>query len=247
MSLDGKVALVTGGSRGIGEAIGLRLAGDGADVAVCANRSIDAAEKVAKRIKGLGQNASAYQSDVADEDAVAALFKAVEADLGAVSILVNNAGIARDGLLMRMKPRDWDAVLRVNLTGAFLCARAATRGMMKARSGRIINISSVVGLRGNAGQANYAASKAGLIGLTKSTARELAGRGITVNAVCPGFIPTEMTDAVPDDARNALLGQVPLGRPGKPEEVAATVAFLASDEAAYITGQAIVVDGGMVM
>ena len=160
---------------------------------------------------------------------------------------MNNAGINRDGLIVRMKPDDWDAVVNVNLRGAFLCTRAAARPMMKARAGRIINISSVVGLRGNAGQANYAASKAGLIGLTKSTARELASRGITVNAVCPGYIPTDMTDSIPDEMKEALLAQIPLGRMGSPQEVAATVGFLASDAAAYITGQTIVVDGGMVM
>ena len=247
MSLEGKVALVTGGSRGIGEAIALRLAEQGADVAVCASRSLERAQEVATRIETTGRKSLALQADVADEEAVTGLFKQIEDELGPVGILINNAGINRDGLMMRLKPEDWDAVLNVNLRGAYLCTKVAARPMMKARSGRIINISSVVGLRGNAGQANYAASKAGLIGLTKSTAREFASRGITVNAVCPGYIPTEMTEGIPEDAKEALLAQIPLGRMGSPDEIAAAVGFLASDDAAYITGQAVVVDGGMVM
>lgn len=247
MSLEGKVALVTGGSRGIGEAIALRLAEQGADVAVCASRSLERAQEVATRIETTGRKSLALQADVADEEAVTGLFKQIEDELGPVGILINNAGINRDGLMMRLKPEDWDAVLNVNLRGAYLCTKVAARPMMKARSGRIVNISSVVGLRGNAGQANYAASKAGLIGLTKSTAREFASRGITVNAVCPGYIPTEMTEGIPEDAKEALLAQIPLGRMGSPDEIAAAVGFLASDDAAYITGQAVVVDGGMVM
>lgn len=247
MSLEGKVALVTGGSRGIGEAIALRLAEQGADVAVCASRSLERAQEVATRIETTGRKSLALQADVADEEAVTGLFKQIEDKLGPVGILINNAGINRDGLMMRLKPEDWDAVLNVNLRGAYLCTKVAARPMMKARSGRIVNISSVVGLRGNAGQANYAASKAGLIGLTKSTAREFASRGITVNAVCPGYIPTEMTEGIPEDAKEALLAQIPLGRMGSPHEIAAAVGFLASDDAAYITGQAVVVDGGMVM
>ncbi|MBK34248.1 MAG: 3-oxoacyl-[acyl-carrier-protein] reductase [Gemmatimonadetes bacterium] len=247
MSLEGKVALVTGGSRGIGEAIALRLAEQGADVAVCASRSLERAQEVATRIETTGRKSLALQADVADEEAVTGLFKQIEDELGPVGILINNAGINRDGLMMRLKLEDWDAVLNVNLRGAYLCTKVAARPMMKARSGRIVNISSVVGLRGNAGQANYAASKAGLIGLTKSTAREFASRGITVNAVCPGYIPTEMTEGIPEDAKEALLAQIPLGRMGSPDEIAAAVGFLASDDAAYITGQAVVVDGGMVM
>ena len=247
MSLEGKVALVTGGSRGIGEAIALRLAEQGADVAVCASRSLERAQEVATRIETTGRKSLALQADVADEEAVTGLFKQIEDELGPVGILINNAGINRDGLMMRLKPEDWDAVLNVNLRGAYLCTKVAARPMMKARSGRIVNISSVVGLRGNAGQANYAASKAGLIGLTKSTAREFASRAITVNAVCPGYIPTEMTEGIPEDAKEALLAQIPLGRMGSPDEIAAAVGFLASDDAAYITGQAVVVDGGMVM
>ncbi len=245
--LDGTVALVTGGSRGIGKAIALHLAERGANVAVCASRSVDAARSVVAQIERAKRKGLALQSDIADEEAVNELFKQVEGELGPVGILVNNAGINRDGLIVRMKPDDWDAVVNVNLRGAFLCTRAAARPMMKAGAGRIINISSVVGLRGNAGQANYAASKAGLIGLTKSTARELASRGITVNAVCPGYIPTDMTNSIPDEMKEALLAQIPLGRMGSLQEVAATVGFLASDAAAYITGQTIVVDGGMVM
>tara|TARA_Y100000588_G_scaffold226757_1_gene240586 strand:+ start:4060 stop:4803 length:744 start_codon:yes stop_codon:yes gene_type:complete len=247
VSLEGKVALVTGGSRGIGEAIALRLAEQGADVAVCASRSLERAQEVATRIETTGRKSLALQADVADEEAVTGLFKQIEDELGPVGILINNAGINRDGLMMRLKLEDWDAVLNVNLRGAYLCTKVAARPMMKARSGRIVNISSVVGLRGNAGQANYAASKAGLIGLTKSTAREFASRGITVNAVCPGYIPTEMTEGIPEDAKEALLAQIPLGRMGSPDEIAAAVGFLASDDAAYITGQAVVVDGGMVM
>ncbi len=247
MSLDGKTALVTGGSRGIGAAIARDLAERGANVAVCASRSLDAAKSVVSAIESSGKKGLALQTDVSDASAVDALFKQIGDELGPVGILVNNAGINRDALTVRMKPEEWDAVLDVNLKGAYLCTRAAARPMMKARTGRIINISSVVGLRGNAGQANYAASKAGLIGLTKSTAREFASRGITVNAVCPGYIPTDMTEGIPDDARDALLAQIPLGRMGTPEEVAAAVGFLASDDAAYITGQALVIDGGMVM
>jgi len=247
VSLEGKVALVTGGSRGIGEAIALRLAEQGADVAVCASRSLERAQEVATRIETTGRKSLALQADVADEEAVTGLFKQIEDELGPVGILINNAGINRDGLMMRLKPEDWDAVLNVNLRGAYLCTKVAARPMMKARSGRIVNISSVVGLRGNAGQANYAASKAGLIGLTKSTAREFASRARTANAVCPGYIPTEMTEGIPEDAKEALLAQIPLGRMGSPDEIAAAVGFLASDDAAYITGQAVVVDGGMVM
>lgn len=247
MRLEGKRALVTGGNRGIGRAIALRLADEGADVAVCASRSVESAEVVADEIREKGRQALGLAADVSVADQVDALVKATLDGLGGVDILVNNAGINRDGLLARMKEADWDAVLDVNLKGAFLCTKAVARPMMKARAGRIVNLSSVVGLMGNAGQANYAASKAGLLGLTKSTAKELAGRGITVNAVCPGFIPTEMTEAMPDQAKEALLGMIPAGRPGSTDDVAAAVAFLASDDAAYITGQAIVVDGGMVM
>ncbi len=245
--LEGKTAVVTGGSRGIGKAIALRLAAEGADVAVCASRSLDAAKSVAERIDGMGRRALGLQADVSNPDDVEALFKTILDAWEKIDILVNNAGMTRDGLLMRLKEEDWDAVLDVNLKGAFLCIKAVTRAMMRARSGRIVNISSVTGLMGNPGQVNYTASKSGLIGLTKTVARELATRGITANVVAPGYIPTEMTQNLSQDIKDKLLQQIPLGIPGKPEDIAAAVAFLASDDAAYITGQVLVVDGGMVM
>lgn len=245
--LEGKTAIVTGGSRGIGEAIALRLAREGANVAVCASRSVDAAEAVAEKIRALGQQAIAQQTDVSQSESVDTLIKTTLDAWGKIDILVNNAGITRDNLLMRMKEDEWDAVLDVNLKGAYHCIKAVTRSMMKARSGRIINVSSVVGLMGNAGQINYAASKSGLIGLTKSVAKELASRNITANAVAPGFIPTDMTAKLKDDMQEQLIAQIPLGKLGSSEDIAAAVAFLASDDAAYITGQVIVVDGGMVM
>ena len=245
--LEGKTAIVTGGSRGIGEAIALRLAREGANVAICASRSVDAAEAVAEKIRALGQQAIAQQTDVSQSESVDTLIKTTLDAWGKIDILVNNAGITRDNLLMRMKEDEWDAVLDVNLKGAYHCIKAVTRSMMKARSGRIINVSSVVGLMGNAGQINYAASKSGLIGLTKSVAKELASRNITANAVAPGFIPTDMTAKLKDDMQEQLIAQIPLGKLGSSEDIAAAVAFLASDDAAYITGQVIVVDGGMVM
>ncbi len=247
MRLEDKHAIVTGGSRGIGRAIALRLADEGANVAVCASQNLDSAETVAEEIRAKGRKAVAAKGDVSVAAEVDSLMTDVLDDFPGVDILVNNAGINRDGLLMRMKEEDWDAVLDVNLKGAFLCTKAISRTMMKARSGRIINLSSVVGITGNAGQGNYSASKAGLLGFTKSTAKELAGRGSTVNAVCPGFIPTDMTESMPDQAKEALLDLIPMGRLGTTEDITAAVAFLASDDAAYITGQAIVVDGGMVM
>ena len=243
--LKGKTAIVTGGSRGIGKAVALRLSQEGADVAICASRS--AAEDVASEIRAQGCQALALIADVSRAEDVENLVKTVLDTWGKIDILVNNAGITRDNLLLRMKDDEWDAVLDVNLKGAFHGIKACARPMMKARSGRIINVSSVVGLIGNAGQANYAASKAGLIGLTKSAARELASRNITVNAVAPGFIPTDMTAELTDDVKAKLIAQIPLGDLGRPEDVAAAVAFLASDDAAYITGQVITVDGGMVM
>ena len=245
--LEGKTAIVTGGSRGIGEAVALRLAAEGVDVAVCASRSQEAVEALAEQIESLGVRSLPIKADVSRSDEVDNLFSAVIEAWGKVDILVNNAGITRDGLLMRMKEEDWDAVMDVNLKGAFLCTKAASRPMMKARSGRIVNISSVSGLMGNAGQANYAASKSGLIGFTKTIARELAGRGITSNAVAPGFIPTDMTKDLSENVKAELMAQIPLGKLGKPEDIAAAVAFLVSDDAAYITGQVLVVDGGMVM
>lgn len=243
MSLNGKTALVTGASRGIGRAIALRLAEDGANVAVIYAGSADKAEAVVNEITALGVNAKAYQCNVADSAAVNETVKAVTNDLGKIDILVNNAGITRDGLMLRMKDEDFDAVLDTNLKGAFNMIRACYSGFIRKKSGRIINISSVSGIMGNAGQANYSASKAGVIGLTKSVARELASRGITCNAVAPGFIQTDMTENLGDN--NSLLNSIPLGRMGKPEDIAAAVAFLASDSAAYITGEVLKVDGGL--
>ncbi|HIL11614.1 MAG TPA: 3-oxoacyl-[acyl-carrier-protein] reductase [Candidatus Latescibacteria bacterium] len=245
--LDGKVAVVTGGSRGIGRAIALRLAAEGADLAICV-RNVEAAGAVATEIEGLARRCLVRQVDVANAQQASELIEATIGELGRLDVLVNNAGITRDGLLMRMKEEDWDEVLAINLKGAFNCAKAAVRPMLKARGGRIINITSVVGLQGNAGQANYAASKAGLIGLTKSLARELASRGITANAVAPGLVPdTGMTGELAEDIQEQMLAGVPLGRAGTPEDVAHAVAFLASEQAAYITGQVLAVDGGMVM
>lgn len=245
--LTGKIALVTGGSRGIGEAIALRLAREGANIAVCASQSTEAAEAVAEKIRAQGREALVQQTDVSNAESVEALVETVLDTWGKIDVLVNNAGIARDNLLMRMKEDEWDAVLDVNLKGAYHCIKAVTRPMMKARTGRIINVSSVVGLLGNAGQINYAASKSGLIGLTKSVARELASRNITANAIAPGFIPTDMTAKLNAKIQEQLIAQIPLGKLGSPEDVAAAAAFLASDDAAYITGQVLVVDGGMVM
>lgn len=243
MSLNGKTALVTGASRGIGRAIALRLAEDGANVAVIYAGSADKAEAVVNEITALGVNAKAYRCNVADSAAVNETVKAVTNDLGKIDILVNNAGITRDGLMLRMKDEDFDAVLDTNLKGAFNMIRACYSGFIRKKSGRIINISSVSGIMGNAGQANYSASKAGVIGLTKSMARELASRSITCNAVAPGFIQTDMTENLGDN--NPLLNSIPLGRMGKPEDIAAAVAFLASDSAAYITGEVLKVDGGL--
>ena len=243
MSLNGKTALVTGASRGIGRAIALRLAEDGANVAVIYAGSADKDEAVVNEITALGVNAKAYRCNVADSAAVNETVKAVTNDLGKIDILVNNAGITRDGLMLRMKDEDFDAVLDTNLKGAFNMIRACYSGFIRKKSGRIINISSVSGIMGNAGQANYSASKAGVIGLTKSVARELASRGITCNAVAPGFIQTDMTENLGDN--NPLLNSIPLGRMGKPEDIAAAVAFLASDSAAYITGEVLKVDGGL--
>ena len=243
MSLNGKTALVTGASRGIGRAIALRLAEDGANVAVIYAGSADKAKAVVNEITALGVNAKAYRCNVADSAAVNETVKAVTNDLGKIDIIVNNAGITRDGLMLRMKDEDFDAVLDTNLKGAFNMIRACYSGFIRKKSGRIINISSVSGIMGNAGQANYSASKAGVIGLTKSVARELASRGITCNAVAPGFIQTDMTENLGDN--NPLLNSIPLGRMGKPEDIAAAVAFLASDSAAYITGEVLKVDGGL--
>jgi len=242
VDLSGRVAIVTGSTRGIGRAIAGTLAGCGARVAVV-GRELARSEAVAEEIG----EARGFACDVSDTASVAKLVADVEATFGSVDVLVNNAGLTRDNLLMRLKDEDWDSVLDANLRGAFAAIRAASRGMMKRRWGRIVNVASVVGIIGNKGQANYAASKAGLIGLTKSVAKELASRNILANAVAPGFIETDMTAAMTPDARAALTGQIPLERLGSPHDVAGVVAFLASDYAAYITGQVFVVDGGMVM
>jgi 3-oxoacyl-[acyl-carrier protein] reductase len=239
-----RVALVTGASRGIGRSIALELARRGADVAVAARGP---AEETAAEIRSLGRRALALALDVSDRIQVESAAARIESELGKVSILVNNAGITRDQLLVRMKPEDWSEVLRVNLDGTFHTTRVFAREMMRARWGRIINITSVVGEIGNAGQANYAASKAGVIGFTRAVARELGGRQVTVNAVAPGYIETAMTDTLPAAAKESLLGAIPLGRLGTCDDVAYVVACLASDEAGYITGQVIRVDGGMVM
>lgn len=241
-----KRAVVTGGSRGIGRAICLALAGEGAAVAVNYAGSAQAAQSTVEECLRLGAaDAFAYQADVADEAQAAALVNEAVTRWGGVDILVNNAGITRDDLIMRLSREDFDAVLDTNLKGAFHCVKAACRPMMKQRFGRIINLSSIVGIRGNAGQANYAASKAGLIGMSKSVAKELAGRGITVNCVAPGFIETDMTSVLPDGAKEKLLSEIPMARMGRSEDVAAAVVFLASEQAGYITGQVICVDGGM--
>ncbi len=245
MNLDGKTALVTGASRGIGRAVALVLAQAGANVVVNYVHNVQAGQAVADEVGRAGVRALLFKADVSRPDEAAGLVEAAVAEFGRLDILVNNAGITRDNLVLRMADTDWDAVLSVNLKGAFNTTRAALRHMLKARYGRIINISSIIGLRGNAGQANYAAAKAGLIGLTKSVAREVGSRNITVNAVAPGFILTEMTDKLPQDVRNRMIAEIPLGRFGTPEDVAALVAFLAGDSAAYITGQVIAVDGGM--
>ena len=247
MSMTGKTAVVTGGSRGIGRAICLELARRGANVVFSYAGNTAAAEETLAALKELGVEARAVQGDVADASAVKTLMDTAVKELGGLHILVNNAGITRDNLAMMLKEEDFDAVIATNLKGAFLCMKAAARPMMKAKYGRIINLSSVVALRGNPGQINYCASKAGIIGMTKSLAKELGGRGITVNAVAPGYIATNMTAALPEAAREAMLASIPVGRAGKPEDVAAAVAFLASDEAAYITGQVLSVDGGMGM
>ena len=242
-----RAALVTGGGKGIGRAICLALADQGVNVAVNYAGSQAAAEETAAACRARGVEALAIQADVSDAGQVDALFeKALEA-FGRVDILVNNAGITRDNLIVRISEADFDAVLSTNLKGAFLCCKKAARLMMRQRSGRIVNISSVVGLRGNPGQTNYCASKAGIIGLTKSLAKELSSRHVTVNAVAPGFIDTDMTRVLPESARDAILSQVPLGTFGRPEDVAAAAAFLASEQAGYITGQVLCVDGGMAM
>lgn len=245
--LEGKVAVVTGASRGIGRAIALKLAQEGATVVINYNGSAEQAENVKNEIENNGQKAEVMQCNVSDFQACENFIKEIISKLGRLDILVNNAGITKDGLLMKMSEEDFDAVLDTNLKGTFHCIRFASRQMMKQRSGRIINLSSVSGVMGNAGQANYSASKAGVIGLTKSAARELASRGITVNAIAPGFINTEMTEGLPDKVKEGAKGQIPLGAFGEPEDIAEAAVFLASDKARYITGQVLCVDGGMAM
>lgn len=245
--LTGKNALVTGSSRGIGRAIALELGRLGANVAVNYAGNEQRAEEVVKELKTLGVKAFKIQANVADESHVKKMVKEVVDTFGSLEILVNNAGITRDNLLMRMKAEEFDEVINTNLKGAFLCTKAVTRQMMRQRYGKIVNIASIVGVSGNAGQANYVAAKAGLIGLTKSTAKELASRNILVNAVAPGFITTDMTDELTEEQKEAIFSTIPLERLGEPEDIANVVAFLASDKAKYITGQTIHVDGGMVM
>ena len=247
MLLTGKTAIVTGGSRGIGRAVSLLLAREGANVAIVYAGNTVAAEETKQQAEALGAAAAVFQCDVADEQAVADMVKAVKTQFGSVDILVNNAGITRDGLLMRMKEADWQAVLDTNLTGVYHCTKAVSKLMMKQRHGAVINLSSVVGETGNAGQANYAAAKAGIIGFTKAVAKELASRNIRVNAVAPGYVETDMTAGLPDSAKEDMLRSIPLGRPATADDVAQAVLFLASDQACYITGQVLNVDGGMVM
>ena len=246
-TMEGKVAVVTGASRGIGKAIAVKLASKGATVVINYNGSRERAEEVKNEVESAGGKAVIIQCNVADFDACKEFIETVIKEQGRIDILVNNAGITKDGLLMKMSEEDFDKVLDTNLKGTFHTIRAALRQMIRQRSGRIINMASVVGVSGNAGQANYAASKAGVIGLTKTAAREVASRGITVNAIAPGFIETEMTDVLSEDVKENLLGSIPLKRMGQTKDIAETVAFLASDKAAYITGQTISVDGGMGM
>lgn len=245
--LAGKTALVTGASRGIGRAIALKLAEAGANIVVNYAGSEKAASETVEQVKALGRDAIMVRANVSSSEDVAEMFKVALEHFGTLDILVNNAGITRDNLLMRMKEEEWDEVIATNLKGVFNCLKAATRPMMKQRSGKIINITSVVGVLGNPGQANYVAAKAGVIGLTKTAARELASRGITVNAVAPGFIDTEMTAVLPDDVKGSLVAQIPLARLGQTEDIANVVLFLASDAANYMTGQTLHVDGGMYM
>lgn len=245
--MEGRVALVTGGGRGIGRAIAVRLAEGGAKVTIAYRTNDAAAEETAELVRDVGAGGELFKRDVSSPEDIEALVKGVGEAFGPVEILVNNAGTTRDNILMRMKDAEFDEVIGTNLKGTYLCTRACLRGMVRARWGRIVNVSSVVGLLGNAGQANYAASKAGIIGFTKSVAREVASRGITANVVAPGYVETELTGSLAEKVKEGILAQVPVGRFGEPEEVAEVVAFLSGAGAAYITGQTLAVDGGMVM
>ncbi len=247
MNLEGKAALITGASRGIGREIALELARQGANVAVNYAGSEAKANEVVDEIKKMGKEAFAIKCDVSNAEEVATMIKETVDRFGHLDILVNNAGITKDNLLMRMKEEEWDDVININLKGVFLCTKAVTRQMMKQRNGRIINIASIVGVSGNAGQANYVAAKAGIIGLTKTTAKELASRNITVNAIAPGFISTDMTDKLTDEVRSEMLKQIPLARLGEPKDIAKMAAFLASDDSSYMTGQTLHINGGMFM
>lgn len=247
MKLEGKIALVTGASRGIGREIAIQLAKEGANVAVNYSGSEARANEVVQEIISMGREAFAVQCDVSNAESVTEMVKQTIERFGSLDILVNNAGITRDNLIMRMKEDEWDDVINTNLKGVFLCTKAVTRQMMKQKSGRIINISSIVGVSGNAGQANYVAAKSGVIGLTKTTAKELAPRGITVNAIAPGFITTDMTDKLTEEIQTGMLKLIPLAKFGEPKDIANVVTFLAADDSRYITGQTIHVDGGMVM
>jgi len=242
-----RLALVTGGGKGIGRAIARELGKNGFDVAVNYNSSAAAAEELCRELAGLGVSARAFKADVSKLDEVSALFKAISDSMGTVQVLVNNAGITRDNLLMRMKEEEWSDVIAANLNSAFYCTKEAIRGMVKARWGRVVFLSSVVGLIGNAGQANYSATKAGLIGLAKSVAKEYAGKGVTSNVIAPGFIETDMTSSLGENVRSAMLQQIPAARFGQAEDVAKAVAFLASDDSNYLTGQVLAIDGGMTM
>lgn len=245
--LEGKVALVTGASRGIGRAVAIHMAENGADVVVNYSGSEGAAQETVEAILALGRKAIKVKANVGNPEEVQAMVDLAQAEFGHIDILVNNAGITRDGLLMRMKDADWDEVMNINLKGVYLVTKAVSKLMMKQRKGRIINMTSVSGVTGNAGQANYSAAKAGVIGFTKTCAKELASRGITVNAIAPGFIHTDMTDVLPEKVKESVATMVPLGRMGEPMEIAGVTAFLASDFASYVTGQVLHVDGGMVM
>ena len=247
LKLEGKLALITGGARGIGKAISIGLAKAGADIIINYRSSSTAAEELIKEIEAIGRKAYMYKADVSSMEDVVALESAVSKEVGVIDILVNNAGVTKDTLLMRMKEEDFDSVININLKGVFNCTKVFSKKMMKKRAGSIINISSVVGITGNAGQSNYSASKAGVIGFTKSIAKEIGSRNITVNAVAPGFIETDMTDILNDEIKETYVKNIPLGKMGTPEDVSKVVEFLASDDARYITGQVINVDGGMVM